>query len=665
MTHLNIKQRMNLGFGMLSALAVLMAAWATISLTEACDVFEAYQGQADASKGLSHVQTHLLSARTEVKDYLIQSTPARVEMTHGLIDQAVAQVEQSRGMIQDEQIKADLKSLINGLEGYRSTFDEAVKLTGELEQVKASLISQGDTAFGHFESVTDAAVYTEDFDIALPAVVILRSWTRGRSQVTRYMVGQSDGLEEARSHYERAFKAKGLLENAIKTDGQRKSLAAGFKAAQGYLTTLDTFEQMMKRRVELIEGTLEGAGQSIATQIKTLEAASAQSQKSLGQTAGEHMEGTIYTTIALACLVVLIGGIAGWRIGRSITGPLSALTEAMGEIANKHFQAVVPGTERTDEVGAMARTVEVFKHSMMQVEELAARSAAESRRQAERAEALGEMSKQFRDQVTDTMNALRQGSEGLRQNSTVMTRIADETRQGAQSAVGASDVAQQSVGAVAAAAQQLASAVEDISARVQESQAVCQTAEGKANSTTEVIAALASSTERIGQFTDLINEIADQTNLLALNATIEAARAGEAGKGFAVVADEVKNLANQTAKATEDISRQIDEVQGEVRHMVAAIDEITDAVRMATEAASAIASTVEEQAVSTREITASMCQVSDGAQQVGEAIVSVEEGADTSSREARAVESAADELATRTARLEAQIGDYLNAVQQL
>ena len=174
---------------------------------------------------------------------------------------------------------------------------------------------------------------------------------------------------------------------------------------------------------------------------------------------------------------------------------------------------------------------------------------------------------------------------------------------------------------------------------------------------------LAESSRKIGEVVNLINEIASQTNLLALNATIEAARAGEAGKGFAVVASEVKNLANQTAKATEDIQAQVSQMQAVTGSAVSAIKGITGTIRRMSEITTTIASAVEEQGSATREIAQSVSQASHGTQEVSSNIGGVTQAAGETGHMAGSVLGAATELSQQADRLRREVDGFVNRVR--
>ena len=181
---------------------------------------------------------------------------------------------------------------------------------------------------------------------------------------------------------------------------------------------------------------------------------------------------------------------------------------------------------------------------------------------------------------------------------------------------------------------------------------------GRRKRTNATVGKLGESSAEIGQVIKVITSIAQQTNLLALNATIEAARAGEAGKGFAVVANEVKELAKETAKATEDISRKIEAIQGDTKGAVEAIGQITTIINQLNDISNTIASAVEEQTATTNEITRNVGEAAKGSSQIVENIVSVATAAKSTTEGATNTQTAAQELARMAAELQRLVGQF-------
>jgi methyl-accepting chemotaxis protein len=213
------------------------------------------------------------------------------------------------------------------------------------------------------------------------------------------------------------------------------------------------------------------------------------------------------------------------------------------------------------------------------------------------------------------------------------------------SAAGASTQTSSNVQAVAAGAEELAASVGEISRQASDALSISRQAVMQADETSTIVSGLAEAAERIGDVVKLINNIADQTNLLALNATIEAARAGEAGRGFAVVASEVKSLAAQTAKATDDISSQIAEVQGATGNAVGVIEAISQTISRINEISSAIAASVEEQASVTQSISSNMQVAAKGVNEVNDSLSDIAESARSVDEATRKVKDASRALA--------------------
>jgi methyl-accepting chemotaxis protein len=245
-----------------------------------------------------------------------------------------------------------------------------------------------------------------------------------------------------------------------------------------------------------------------------------------------------------------------------------------------------------------------------------------------------------------------------------LARTAEVTSTQATSVASAAEETGAGIQAIGAACEELAASVDEIGQRVAEASASAGNAATEVAAATSTVKGLSDAAQRIGDVVSLITSIANQTNLLALNATIEAARAGEAGKGFAVVASEVKNLAKQTAKATDDIARQVEEIQTATAAAVAAITRISGTINKVDEVAANIAATIEEQGAATREIARNIQQASDGARAVSETIAGVSDGARETGAAAAQVVAAAGELNTQSSGLKDDVARFVASLSK-
>ena len=263
-------------------------------------------------------------------------------------------------------------------------------------------------------------------------------------------------------------------------------------------------------------------------------------------------------------------------------------------------------------------------------------------------------------EVSDSAQTLSSASEELSANSQQMVANAEETAAQAGVVSAAAQQVSTNVQTVAAGTEEMSASIREIAKNAQEAAKVAAIGVIAADSASETISKLGLSSAEIGKVIKTITSIAQQTNLLALNATIEAARAGEAGKGFAVVANEVKELAKETAKATEDISQKIEKIQSDTNHAVAAISEINGVINKISDYQNTIASAVEEQTATTNEITRNISEAAQGSTEIAKNILGVAEAARNTTMGATDTEKAALELARMAASLQSTVSSVQN-----
>jgi len=371
---------------------------------------------------------------------------------------------------------------------------------------------------------------------------------------------------------------------------------------------------------------------------------------------------TLSITIAAASLVVsLLLGI--WISLSGIVRPIGLLTAAMARLAGSDWATDVPGTTRKDELGAMAKTVEIFKQNGIEAARLTAEQEAERAVKEQRALRLEQLTQAFEATAASLVGQVSAAATELQATAGSMTDTAGQTTQQATNVAVAAEQASANVQTVATAAEELAASISEISRQVGQSAKIAGQAVEDAKRTDGVVQTLAAGAQKIGEVVGLISSIAGQTNLLALNATIEAARAGDAGKGFAVVASEVKSLATQTAKATEDIARQIAQIQSATKEAVDSIQGIGTTIGEVSQIAAAIAAAVEEQGAATQEIARNVQQASAGTQEVTSNIAGVSEGASSTGAAAAQVLGAAGELSRQAEHLSGEVSQFITGVK--
>jgi methyl-accepting chemotaxis protein len=471
--------------------------------------------------------------------------------------------------------------------------------------------------------------------------------------------------------------ADGLLkfnEQMLGVVNKWKSIVQADDAEQ-FATFKKRIEQFVDFRKELVRRALEinpaagrewgdnDANRAVRSALnKDLEALSkvyAERSKNIAQQTDTNRNLSLVLTClgGIALALVIIGIIL---IARSIARPLAQITATIKAVAEGGEKVDVPHTRRGDEIGALARAIEIFQQAMDHNRSLNSQVSDQSRLREARGRHIEKSVEDFRQTIGTVVRAVNDSASAMRDNAQSIARVSSDANGRADAAAGATTQASSNVSAVASASEELSASVEEIGRQVRQSASAVELTRRQTEKSIAEIESLAAATQRIDGVLSLIQAIAEQTNLLALNATIEAARAGEAGRGFAVVAHEVKALAGQTAKATAEIGENIGHIQASTKSAVEAVREIGDAIRGINDITSNIASAIGQQDAATREISVNAQSAAQGNETLVINIGSLRDAIGETSTAAESVLSTSGSLASTAELLSRELETFFH-----
>jgi methyl-accepting chemotaxis protein len=446
--------------------------------------------------------------------------------------------------------------------------------------------------------------------------------------------------------------------------GARSVIDALAVIAERYRVAADEAANVEDAKIRLLTDRVSPAAKEIRANIaNTVVVASDFSQRRQAELMADLSRvSTIGLAVGIPVILVLIGSaiFSVFNIAR----PIRRIGEVLMELANGNKSVEVPFATRSDEVGDAARAARTFRDNLVRIEQMEAVQKGEQAEAATRRRAdMIRLADAFQTTVGGIVNTVSAAARELEHAAGTLTENAGETQQLSGMVASASEQASANVESVASAAEEMSTSVTEISRQVHDSSRIAADAVKQAEKTDTRINELLKAAGRIGDVVKLITAIAEQTNLLALNATIEAARAGEAGRGFAVVASEVKALAEQTAKATDEISSQIAGMQAATQESAGAIKEIGSTITRIADIAATIAATVEEQGAATAEIARNVGEAAKGTAEVADKISQVNRGASATGTASSQVLNSARSLSKESANLKTEVDKFLATVR--
>jgi len=660
LSNFRIGTKIYAGFGMLIALLIGIVFLANANLFNTKTTFIQYRALARETNLIGELQANVLMTRLGVKNFIINGDEHSIQTVQERLAQSKEFQEHGAREITNPVRMERMTQIGSSLDTYEASFKEVIVLQAKRHEAVAVLNKIGPETRKQISLIAQNALNAGNLEATYWSGRVQENFILARLYVQKFLVtNKNEDVERALENFSMLKKDTENLRVTINNQEMQKLLEEITGELAIYQNAFEDVTKHVTSRNNIIKNKLDIIGPEVAATIEELKLNVKDEQDTLGPLAVSRMESATSQEFTLAIGGLVLAIAAAFVIARSIVEPVRRMTNAMLSLAKGDLETEIPATEFKNEVGEMAKTVQIFKENAIKRQELEVQSREANTLRANRQDRIDQLIANFRQEAQDLLGSVSVNMTDMHNTASNLVQIAEQTSIQTGASSSASDNASSNVQTVAAASEQLNSSIREISEQVSRAMEIVGKATSTAQSTNTQVAALNNAAQKIGTVVNLISDIAEQTNLLALNATIEAARAGDAGRGFAVVATEVKQLAEQTAKATGEINSQIIDIQTSTEEAVGSIKEITETISEVNVYTTNIATAIEEQDAATNEISRSAQHASDSTAQVSNNIRDVQQAVGKTKQSANDMRSAAHATAQKSDMLKGVVDRFL------
>ncbi len=659
-----ITHRLNASFALIVFMVVGLVIFSNLNIKQLQSTFEDYRTVARESILIAEVTEQLVVARLDVMKYRNSPSDKYKDEVMVAIEHIHDKREEMRKYFKDTKHLETLDFLDAESENYKVTFLLAVDEQKKRDAFVASMDELGPLIRKNLTEIMESAFRDGDPSAAFYAGKLQQDFMLARYFAKSFLV------DNVTANSERVFKELAQAQKegrdllAELQNPRRRALAnqinKGLKDYQALFT--DVSNVILKRNE--IYAQLDTLGPQILTGYEELLHEVEDLQKTLGNQAQQRMQNISTTGLVVGIMIALLAAGFAYLMGLFLTRNFHLIISQMDKLSGGDKGFEIKGSDRKDEIGDMGKALKIFRENALEVDRMTeAQKQAEIREAEDRKKALIGMADQFENRVGSVVQNVEKAASDMQEMASVLAAAVQETTQQSGSVAAASTEAAANVQTVAEAAEELSASIKEISRNVTDTADTARSCAHAAEVSQTKLGDLQRAVEEIDSVIQSITEVAEQTNLLALNATIEAARAGEAGKGFAVVASEVKSLAQQTHKMTDEISQKVETIKGSAKETISSVTEILKQISSVDAKTTSVSAAVEEQNSSTAEISRNVQEAANGTQEVSRNIEEVQKAANDSATSTEQLKIASDDLSTQATELRDAVQSFLNEVR--
>lgn len=665
LNNIKIVHKLYASFALIALMVFGLAGFAFLNMKTLQGTFGDYLLKSQKADMIGDFWEDMAEARQATFKYRSTGSQASIETALSNIDEIIELKPEAQKLFSGDPVLEELMSVLDEVRTYRETFVRATTYQGRRHELVAQLDDLGPGMMNAIGEIKSTAYRDQDFIATYYAAEVIEDLMEARLQGKAYLLENKPeqaqatiaGLQAAITGVDELLTE---LQNPV-----RRELAQGLRNdLEAYQAAFEEVSGLITERNALYTGVMDVIGPQVANKYEDLYDEESAEKDALGPRALRIIDNTVQTTLMTGLVIGIIAVILSLIIGRFIASNFASVINQTERLAEGDKSFEIKGAERGDEIGSLAKALQIFRKNALEVEKLQEeQKEAEQRQAEERKKAMQDLANQFETQVGEVIEKVDKSAKDLQSMATTLASAVEQTSQQSSAVAAASQEASSNVETVASAAEEMSASIREISQSVSKTASSAKTCADTATSSQAKLDELQKAVGEIDSVIQAINDVAEQTNLLALNATIEAARAGEAGKGFAVVASEVKELAGQTHKMTDEIAQKVEHIKLSATETIGSVGEIVRQITEVDEQTTSVSAAIEEQNSSTAEISRNVQQAAKGTDEVSRNINGIQEAANDSASSTEQLKSSSDDLAMQASNLKSAVDQFLVQVR--